>query len=376
MKRVLTILILTVVAFGGLAGCGSSGRTPTRFLVVSDLNNNRVLIYNKPLSNGQSANIVLGQNSFTTNAAALTASGMYQPVAAAEDSAGNIYVSEYLQARVLQFKPPFTNGMSASLVFGQPDFTTGTGNTTQNGLHGPTSVAIDSSGNLWVADAANNRILQYKPPFSNGMDASLVLGQANFNSFGEATTNSGLHQPLGLAFDPSGNLWVVDGNNNRVLEFKAPFANGESASVVIGQSDFTSSGTATTASGLNFPRGVAFDSSGNLWVADAFNFRILQYKPPFSNGMDASLVLGQPDFTTHIPATTQSGLSILCGIGFDSSGNLAVADQNNNRIVGFQPPFSNNQNASLVLGQADFNSHNSATTATGQSQPCGVLAAF
>lgn len=380
----VVIAIFLLAAFASLAGCGSSTSShTTRFLVVSDSGNNRVLFYNSPFSTDESASGVLGQGEFTTAGSALTAATFNLPVSTAEDDSGNIYVSDNVNNRVLQFKPPFSNGMSASLVIGQPDFVTGTANTTQNGLGalaplrgGPGGLAFDGSGNLWVVDFGNNRILQYQPPFATHMNASLVLGQANFTSSAAATTSSGLNGPHLIAFDASGNLWVTDTFNNRALEFKPPFANGMAASVVIGQADFVSGGAATTANGLNFPTGVAFDSAGDLWIGDTSNNRVLQFKPPFANGMSASLVLGQTDFTSQTLATTQNGLSGPFGIAFDSNGNLGVADSGNNRTLGFTPPFSNNQNASLVLGQANFTTATAATTATGQSSPFAVSAAF
>ena len=329
--------------------------------------------------------MVLGQASFTANTVGLSATGMNSPSSTAQDSAGNLYVSDHLNNRVLQFKPPFTNGMSASLAIGQPDLVTGTPDTTQNGfganpangfVGGPVGMAFDSSGNLWVVDFSNHRILQFKPPFATGMNASLVIGQANFTSSVAATTNSGLTGPEFIAFDGSGNLWVTDTFNNRVLEFKPLFADGMTASLVIGQTDFVSHGAATTASGLDFPTGAAFDRNGNLWIADTDNSRVLQFKPPFANGMSASLVLGQANFTTNTAATTQNGLRRPFGLGFDSSGDLGVADAENNRTLGFKQPFSNNQNANLVLGQPDFATSTAATTAAGQEFPFAVLAAF
>lgn len=373
---VVVIAIFLLAAFASLAGCGSSTSHTTRFLFVTDSGNNRVLIFNTPLTSDQSANGVLGQGEFTTSGSALTAATFLEPVDTAEDDAGNIYVSDLGNNRVLQFKPPFANGMSASLVIGQPDFVTGPVNTTQNGLRQPGGLAFDRSGNLWVVDFGNNRILQYKPPFATDMNASLVLGQANFTPSASATTNAGLSAPHLIVFDASGNLWVTDAGNNRVLEFKPPFANGMTASLVIGQADLASSGAATAASGLNFPTGIAFDSAGNLWIGDTGNNRVLQFKPAFANGMSASLALGQASFTTNTAATTQSGLSGPFGIGFDSSGDLGVANVNNSRTLGFTPPFSNNQNASLVLGQPDFTTATAATTATGQRQPIAVTAAF
>ena len=110
--------------------------------------------------------------------------------------------------------------------------------------------------------------------------------------------------PRNLAFDSLGDLWVVDAGYGRVLEFAYPLTSGEGASVVVGQSSFTTSVAALSQTGLASIWGVAFDSSGNLWVSDTSNNRVLEYSPPFSNGMPASLVLGAKDFTS-----TFSGLS-------------------------------------------------------------------
>jgi hypothetical protein len=82
----------------------------------------------------------------------------------------------------LEFVPPFANGMSASLVLGQADFTTSTRATTQSGLSGPEGITFDGGGNLWVADGGNGRTLEFTPPFSSGQNASLVLGVANFTT--------------------------------------------------------------------------------------------------------------------------------------------------------------------------------------------------
>src|SRR5208337_2172431 len=150
---------------------------------------------------------------------------------------------------------------------------------TSTGLTYPAAVAFDSSGNLWVADYSNNRVLEYTTPFSTDEAASLVIGQSSFTGTGSATTSTGLWGPAAVAFDSSGNLWVADYSNNRVLEYTTPFSTDEAASLVIGQSSFTTSVSATTSTGSWGPAAVAFDSSGNLWVADVGNSRVLEYVP-------------------------------------------------------------------------------------------------
>jgi sugar lactone lactonase YvrE len=380
---ILGNLICLLIALSVLSGCSGPGSTsggtnpppPTHFLLVSDSGTNRVVVYPSPFSNGMNAATVLGQASFTTSAAVLTASGMSAPAEAIEDSSGNVWVTDQLKNRVLQFKAPLSNGMNASVVIGQPDFVTGTANTTQNGLSGPVGMAFDASGNLWVADLGNNRVLEYQPPFATHMNASVVLGQPDFTSVNFVTTSSGLVTPFFVAFDASGDLWVSDTGNNRVLEFKPPFVNGMGASLVVGQPDFVSGASATTASTLNFPTGIALDGSGNLWVGDTTNNRVLEFQPAFATGMSASLVLGQANFTSSSTATTQNGFFNPFGVGFDSSGNLGVADFGNNRTLGFAPPFSTNMNAGLVLGQPNFTSSVTAATSASEISPIAVSAA-
>jgi sugar lactone lactonase YvrE len=355
-------------------GGSSSAATLTIYaatLIVADSSNNRVLLYNLPVSTGASATTVLGQPNLTTSGVNVTATGMSRPEFTAQDVSGDIFISDWLLNRVEAFTPPFTNGMSASLVLGQASFTTSTGTLGASALHGPTGVAFDGNGNLWVADLFNCRVLEYQPPFSTGMSASIVIGQSNFTS-GAAiipVTQTSILYPQAIVFDASGNLWVAD--YARVLQYQPPFSTGMAASLVLGQPNFTSSTATTTQSGMNYPFGLAIDSSGNVWVADSSNNRVLEFVPPFTSGMTATLVLGQSSFTASTAASppTQSSFSAPGGMAFDSAGNLYVTDSHNNRTMVFSPPFSTGMNASAVLGQASFTSATATTTASGQSSP-------
>src|SRR5208282_1205048 len=85
---------------------------------------------------------------------------------------GAMFVSDSSNQRVLEYLPPFTTGMCASTVFGQPDFTTSGQNVTQNGMGNPEATAFDGAGNLWSGDFYFGRVIEFVPPFSNGMDAS------------------------------------------------------------------------------------------------------------------------------------------------------------------------------------------------------------
>jgi sugar lactone lactonase YvrE len=322
-------------------------------LWMTDTNNNRVLEFAAPISSGESATTVLGQSDFTTDGLSAAQSGMTNPAGVAFDSSGNLWVADSNDNRVLEFKPPFSNGMAASVVLGQPSLTSTITYTTASGLNFPSSVAFDSSGNLWVADGGNNRILEYKAPFGTGMSASLVIGQANLTVGASASTQAGFDSPGSIAFDSSGNLWVADTFNNRVLEFASPFANGMQATVVFGQASFTSHAAATTKSGMNAPTEVAFDKAGDLWVADSFNNRVLEFASPIKAAGTPSFVLGQTDYASNLDGGQQS-LSLPSSVAFDKSGNLWTADELNNRVVEFASPLSTGTNATLSLGQASL----------------------
>lgn len=155
------------------------------------------------------------------------------------------------------------------------------------------------------------------------------------NYIGTLTARNLLNQPTSSAFDSAGNLWVVDQHNNRILEYDSTLlgSSGPNARIVIGQSSFTTSASATSASGLNNPESIAFDYAGDLWVADKGNNRILMFEPPFSTGMSASLVVGQSTFASSSSATTQIGFTNPSDIAFDPTGNLWVADTGNNRVL-------------------------------------------
>jgi hypothetical protein len=300
-------------------------------------------------TNGQGASLVLGQPDFKTSTHSAAQTGLNSPFGVSFDSYGDLWVADYANNRVLEYactaSGSCVNGNNATLVLGQDSFTDSTYATTQSGLFEPAGVGFDSHKDLWVADLSNNRILEYACTASgscvNGNNATLVLGQDSFTASTEATTQSGLFEPAGVGFDSQGDLWVADWANNRVLEYACTASgscvNGNNATLVLGQDSFTASTEATTQSGLFEPAGVGFDSQGDLWVADWANNRVLEYACTASgscvNGNNATLVLGQGSFTTSIDSTTQAGLSFPHGVGFDSQGDLWVADGANNRVL-------------------------------------------
>ncbi len=209
---------------------------------------------------------------------------------------------------------------------------------------------MDSKGDVWVSDSENNRVLEFTPPFSNGEGASVVLGQENFSSYEcGAPTLANICNPQGIAFDSSGDIYVADNSNNRVLEFKPPFTSGESAVLPVGIP-----ANDTTQSNLNGPIGIALDSSNNLWVADDGDQRVVRFSAPLSNNESASLVIGQTNFVSNSSGANQSGFYSPVEVAFDNSGNLWVTDSGNRRVMEFLSPLSTGENASLEMGRPTF----------------------
>ena len=155
--------------------------------------------------------------------------------------------------------------------------------------------------------------------------------------------------PTDLTLDSAGNLWVVDGDNNRVLRYSAPLVNDQSPDLVIGQPDFTTSTWGRTATNFNLPWGLAFDSSGNLWITDAINLRVLRFSPPFSNGQAANLVLGQKDFTSFNNADTDGAVKQRTR---SCSMRTAICTKWTawfRRVMVFSPPFKSGMPAAVAL---------------------------
>lgn len=340
-----------------------------------------------PFSNGDAASIALGQKGLSVSGIN-TASGksLHTPSAIATGK-GRVYACDTDNNRVLWWsETAFFSGKDAEGVLGQADmeqtYANRGGSASASTLSGPKALALDSAGNVWVADTQNHRVLLYLMPTTNGQPAALVLGQADFLSNSanrNGTADAGtLYLPLSLVSDDSGNLWVSDAANQRILRYDAPHSNGQNASLVLGKANFSDvasySASAATTGRVD---GLALDSSGALWAADYYNHRILRYNPPFSSGQAAALVLGQTSFTERTFSTDENKLYYPYRLSFDTSGFLWVSDTNNNRILKFSPPFSTGQSATLVLGQDDFlsagtNHGSGSPSAAGFNAPLGL----
>jgi uncharacterized protein (TIGR03382 family) len=324
------------------------------------------------------ADAVVGQLDFTSKAinqgGAVSAGTLQEPRGLWADSSGRLWVADNANNRVLMWTDAatFANGAAAALVLGQADFSSnlpnrGNAAPAANTLSGPRSVVMDSAGRLYVADSSNFRILRFDPPFSNGMNAVQVFGQAgSFTTANQAAINAAtadnLGNPDGVGIDKQDNLFCTDRFLSRVVRYNTPATTDTTADLVIGQPDFTSAGgnqNATPAANtLDHCIACFIDANGNLYVADEFNNRVMLFLAPLSDNMNATRAYGQLNFTTI--GANQGGISANSlngpvGVSIDPiSGNLYVADGPNMRILEYSTPLTNST-ATRVFGQGgDF----------------------
>lgn len=283
----------------------------------------------------------------------------------------------------------FMTGQAARIVIGQVNFTQQDIGTPSQYVLGACSGLAYANNMLLVVDSnhiqaspVQNRVLIYHNLSSlvpaptaeipqgtrcavcvgnqNNGSASVVVGQTNFQGYLPYLTQNGFTDPTAVATD--GNIMVVaDTDNNRVLLWKSiPTSNGTNADIVLGQPDFTTITPATNNKGMRGPQGVWIQGT-RLFVADTDNSRIMVWNTiPTSNYQAADYVLGEPDFNTAPPITIldlpPTASNLFSPVSVTSDGQrLFVADLGHARVLIWNSiPTQSNQAANVAVGQPDL----------------------
>jgi uncharacterized protein (TIGR03437 family) len=390
---------------------------------------------------GQAARLVIGQTTFTSQDpnSSDTIVGGVSGLAFAADTLfvvdSNRVGAGPINHRVLLFKNASSQFPSptaeidyshkcpvcvgqATVVLGQPDFTTTTENiaATASALRLPTSVATDGI-HVAVADTDHNRVLIWNSiPSGNDQPADVVVGEPDFTTAtlppGNSPTASTMRGPQGVWIE-NGRLYVADTQNNRVLIYNTiPKANGAAADVVLGAPNFTTfvqpdlTQQSNDASATNMLNPVAVTSDGvRLFVTDLGYNRILVWNSiPATNDAPANFALGQPDLNSSMPNNAYTAdangvqTPVLCTTsnGKDSNGNLTypeycnstlnfpryalstgsrlfVADGGNDRVLVYnQLPTQSGTSADYIIGQIGGSVNQATDAADSLRTPLGM----
>ncbi len=318
-----------------------------------------------------------GTSGFGGDGGPATGATLTFPGRAIVDGAGNLYISDTTNNRIRRVG---TNGIISTICGVGPTgtfaggFSGDGGPATQASINTPEGLAVDSSGNLYFADNQNLRIRK----IDSGGNITTVAGSGSFKFFGDGGTATGanLHQPSSVAVDAAGDFYIADTLNRRVRKVTP---DGRIVTVAgNGSATFSGDGAVATTAGLGNPMGVAVDQSGNLFIASAGRVRkvsstgiistlagpIVRFAggfPSVFSGLSAdnagnlyvaesgsrvilrvnaagnvTIVAGSlglpPGFSGDGGPATQAALSYASAVAVDAAGNLFIADTENHRI--------------------------------------------
>jgi uncharacterized protein (TIGR03437 family) len=307
-------------------------------LYIADSANNRIRLVD---ANG-AVRTIAGSNPDETEGMPATWLTLDAPSGVAVDSSGAIYVADWYNHRVRKVTP---DGLVRTVAgTGVAGFSGDGGEAKSAQLYFPFAVALDGSGNVYISDQGNNRVRRVG---TDGVIRTVAgNGTAAYSGDNGAATNASLNTPAGIAVDSAGNLYIADYNNARVRKVSS------GGTITTMTNDFVPVGLAVDAAGSVYatdvyygrvvkitsggvtdwslfqvdPYGVAVDAAGNVYVAEMGSNRIRKITP---QKVDTHFFpVGTETWTTSTPA-----LSSPFGVAVASNGTLYIADNDNARVL-------------------------------------------
>jgi sugar lactone lactonase YvrE len=259
---------------------------------------------------------------------AATSAKINTPYGVALDSAGNLYIADNGN-NLIRKVDASTGKISTVAGNGTGGYSGDGGVATSAEIKYPISVALDSAGNIYIADQSNHRIR--KVDASTGKISTVAgNGSIGYSGDGSAATSAELQYPAGVALDSAGNIYIADTFNQRIRKVDA--STGKISTVAgNGTQGYSGDGSTATSAEFYYPDGLVVDSAGNLYIADEYNHRIR--KVDAGTGKISTVAgNGTSGYSGDGGAATSAELAIPWGVVVDGAGNLYFSDSTNNRI--------------------------------------------
>lgn len=249
-----------------------------------------------------------------------------QPGSLAFDTAGNLYIADAGTQRVRQMLPSLVLITLAGTGAGQPAAGDSGVLAATTALSSPAGVAVDPQGNIWIADTGNHRIRRVT--LDRSITTVMGTGLAGLGPEYQPPAQTPLRSPRGICFDRTGTPYIIDTGNHRVVRVNVSgvveVAAGNGAQGSAGD------GGSSRQAQLNQPGACALDSFGNLYIADTQNHRIR--KVTAAGTISTVGGTGQPGFSGDEGPAAASQLQAPQGIAVDDNGNIFIGDTGNHRI--------------------------------------------
>ena len=327
--------IITAFAGGGSAGDGSPATSASLNTVadvsadasgnvyIGDSMDNKV---RKVAANGIITTLAgNGYLSYSGDGGPASSAQLNQPAAVAVDSSGNLYIADDSNSRVRMVSASGTITTVAGT--GEYGFSGDSGKAISAKLKTPTGVAVDRSGNLYVADGSGNRVRKVSP---QGVITTVAgNGNSGFSGDGGPATSAQLSYPCGLAVDAAGSLFISDTNNQRIRKVST----GGTITTVAGNgvSGYSGDGGPATLAALRGPRDVVVDAAGNIYIADVGNYAVRLVSP--GGIITTAAGTGTAGYSGDGGLATSAKLDGAWAVDLDGSGNLYIAGFSYIRVV-------------------------------------------
>ena len=270
-----------------------------------------------------------GTYSFGGDGGPATAAGLYAPQSVAVDGTGNMYIADSYNYRVRKVNPAGVistfagNGISGYSGDGGP--------ATAASMDYPTAVAVDATGNVYIANSYSNRVRMVN---TAGIITTFAgTGAAGYSGDGGPAGSAMLYFPCALTFDLLGDVLISDGYNNRIrMVNSASIINTIAGS---GLSGYTGDGAAATLATFNNPRGIAVDGFGNIYISDCYN-RVVR-KVNIGGVISTFAFTGSYGSGGDGGPATNATMSYPYGIAIDVAQNVYVTDNGNYKIRKINP---------------------------------------